>query len=191
MRRIKRGAQQQEPLNIETHHYNELILPQFRIKEWEIVFLRDNMPTPDFLYNSKYDWMHILHMLVYASQLCEYSRFDMEVVRWAIWTHDSGHYHDDIPEDQHGLMSAYVAANMMERAECEFDRGKIISIVGRHSRTDESISTEEAALRAADRLDCWRLPGFSGIDDSLMDAPGWRKVEKMARELRLQGGIDV
>ena len=185
-RRARRGGHQQ-PVNIETHSFVEMVIPQLRIAQWEIAFLHHNMPAPGML-ESRYGWLHILHLCIYASQLCEYSLFDMESVRWAILTHDCGHYHDDIIEDQHVVMSAYVAARMIEKVNNpDIDTGKIISLVGRHSDTDEAISKEEAVLRAADRLDCWRLPNFPGIDATLMEAPGWRKVEKIAKQLRLEG----
>jgi len=184
MRRTRRGKAENQETNIETHPYNELIIPQLQIAQWEIQFLYDNMPNPELLRDSHYDWMHILHMLVYASELCNYSTFDLEVVRWAILTHDSGHYHANIPESQHGLMGAYVAASMLEKAKSEIDRAKVISIVGRHSATNDSTCNEESALRAADRLDLWRIKGFTGIDSKLIDAPGWQKVEKIARQRR-------
>jgi len=189
MPRARRGKGTPQESNIETHPHNELIIPQLRIAQWEIQFLHDNMPAPELLQDSIYDWKHILHMLVYASALCNYSLFDMEIVRWAILAHDSGHYHTSIVETQHGLMGAYVAASMMKKAESKIDAGKVVGIIERHNATDDSTSNEESVLRAADRLDLWRLPDFAGIDSTLMEAPGWQKVEKIARQLRTHGGL--
>ena len=190
MPRARRGSIGQQPVNIETHPCNEHIIPQLRVSKFELELLRANMPFPELLEKPIHGWTHILHMLVYASELCNYSNFDLEVVRWAILSHDAGRYHDDMQETQHPLMGAYVAAKLIEKAEADVDAEQVIHIVGRHNMTDKSTSNEEAALRAADRLDLWRLPNFAGIDAAFMDAPGWRKVEKIARQLCLAGGIN-
>lgn len=188
MARSRRGSRTPPAPNIESHPYNEFIIPQMRVAKWELQFLRDNMPYPELLDMPIHGWMHILHMLVYASQLCNYSLFDMEVVRWAILTHDSGHYHDDIAEPRHQLMSAYIAASMIKKVNADkanvVDAVKLVNIVGNHSRNGPSAFIEESVLRAADRLDNWRLLDFPGIDAKLMDAPGWKKVEKKALQLR-------
>ena len=176
----------QEPYNIETHPYNKLIIPQLRVVKWQIDFLRDNMPAPELLEKPIHGWTHLLHMLVYASLFCNYSAFHLEVVKWAILTHDCGRYHDDLQESLHPSMSAHLARIMIAKG-VNVDADKVSSIVARHSQTNDAYCNEEAVLRASDRLDLWRLPNFKGIDEKLVTAPGWRKVEVMAKHLRLQG----
>ena len=192
MPRARRGSIGQQPVNIETHPCNEHIILQLRVSKRELELLRVNMPFPELLEKPVHGWNHILHMLVYASELCNYSNFDLEVVKWAILSHDAGRYHDDMQETQHPLMGAYVADKIIPTdgfylAQVE----SICSLVSRHNLTDKSTSNEEAALRAADRLDLWRMPNFGGIDAALMDAPGWRKVEKIARQLCLAGEVNI
>jgi hypothetical protein len=64
----------------------------------------------------------------------------------------------------------------------------VSNIVRRHSDNDKSQSTEEAIVRACERLDLYRMPDFDYvINPALMEAPGWQKVEKTARRLRLGG----
>lgn len=191
MPRARRGSIGQQPVNIETHSCNEHIIPQLRVSKFELELLRKNMPFPELLEKPVHGWTHILHMCVYASELCNYSNFDLEVVKWAILTHDAGRYHDDMQETQHPLMGAYVAGNTIPTEGVNFDQVcSICDIIRRHNMTDKSTSNEEAALRAADRLDLWRLPNFAGIDAAFMDAPGWRKVEAIARQLCLTGGVN-
>ena len=67
--KIKAGEAQGQ-YNIETHPYNKLIIPQLRVRKWEIDFLHDNMPAPELLEKPIHGWTHILHMLVYASLFC-------------------------------------------------------------------------------------------------------------------------
>jgi len=186
--RARRYSVGQQAVNVETHPYNDLIIPQLRITKQEIDFLHDNMPFPELLEMPIHGWMHIIHMLVYASELCNYSKFDLEVVRWAILTHDSGRYHDDMQESEHPLMGAYVAGRMIEKGRINVDAEQVMGVVRRHVGHDKAISSEEAVLRTCDRLDLWRLKNFSGLEDVLMDAPGWRTVEKIAKKLRLAGG---
>lgn len=176
-------------VNIETHQCNEAILPQFRTTLSDLHFVRDNMPAPEMLYEPRHGWQHSLYMLVYASVLCEYNRFDAESVRWAILTHDCGRYSDHMQESQHPLMSAYVFDRMAEKVPLRVDADLVSEIVRRHNLTDAPLSTEESILRTCDRLDLWRIPDFPGIDAKLVAAPGWQKVEKMAKRMRLEGKL--
>ena len=181
-------------INIETHPYNERILPTLRVPLHDLHFVRDNMPAPDVLNAQVHGWTHVLHMLVYASAFCQYADFDQAVVRWAILLHDAGRYSDDQEESKHGLMGAYVFSNMCKKADeagapVAVDQKQVIGIVERHTKTDEALSTEEAVVRACDRLDLWRLPGFTGLKPELMEAPGWQRVRNMARYMRLEGRL--
>lgn len=194
MPRRKRGPAGGVQINIENHPYNSFIIPQLQVKLWERNFTADNMPWKQLLDEPVHGWTHALHMLVYASLLCDHSAFDMEVVRWTILTHDSGRYTDHEQESLHPQYSAYIVRSMFSKARgagspVDVDGEKVINIVGRHNLVDDSQSTEEAVLRTADRLDLYRMPGFAGLNQDLMHAPGWREVEKTAKKARLEGQL--
>ena len=191
MPRRGRGSRNtSEAVDIQNHPYNEAILPQLRVDMDLLMFLYDRMPYPDLLEQPAHGWTHILHMLVYASDLCEYNApIDMDVVKWAILTHDSGRYHDTMQDTLHGQMGAYVAAKMLAASGLDIDAQKVIAVVSRHTMTDDPLSTEESVVRTCDRLDLWRVPGFQGINLELITAPGWPKVEKRARRMRLEGHL--
>ena len=180
-------------VDIETHPYNERILPKLRVKLGDLNFVKDNMPWKELMDAPIHGWTHLLHMLVYASELCKYSEFNMDVVRWAILLHDSGRYSDDREESEHGKMGAFIFRGMAAKAvraeqPIQVDVGHVETIVHYHAHAAfVSSSTEEAVVRTCDRLDLWRLPGFTGLDRELMEAPGWSKVEKIAERMRLEG----
>ena len=186
-----RGDTAQQQPNIETHEYNELIIPQLRVAQWELDFLRDNMPAPELLNMPIHGWTHILHMLVYASAFCRYGAINLDVVRWAILIHDSGRYHDNLQESLHGLMSRRVARKMSAKLDSKQSRygadDRVFEIVARHSLNDQPYCNEEGIVRACERLDLWRTKDFPGIKPKLVTAPGWLKVEKIARKLRVEG----
>jgi hypothetical protein len=176
-------------VNIETHPLIDRVLSALQVPLTDVMWVKDNMPTRAIMDDSIHGWQHVLHMLVYASALCQYADFDIAVVRWSILLHDSGRYSEDTEETVHGLMSAWVFGQMCKKATAvgqsiTVDEEQVIGIVGRHSMTDSSISTEEAVVRTCDRLDLYRLPGFERLNPELMEAPGWSKVAKIARELR-------
>lgn len=190
MPRNRRNSSGVLKIDIESHPYNDRILHGLRVKLSMVNFVKDNMPVPDIMDGSLHGWTHILHMLVYASECCLYADFDLDIVRWSIITHDSGRY-SDRQESMHGLMGANVFQRMCMKAEeagtpLQVSLEHVESIVARHSETDTASSTEEAVVRCCDRLDLWRLDGFKGINPELLEAPGWRRVEKLARELRLE-----
>jgi hypothetical protein len=180
-------------VNIENHPYNDHVLPALRVGMGDLNFVKDNMAFRDLMDAPIHGWTHILHMLVYASEFCNYSEFDMNVVRWAILLHDAGHYSDDREESEHGKYSAYIFRKMCLKARTAgqsipVDVGHVETIVHYHAHAAFiSSSTEEAVVRACDRLDLWRIPGFTGLDRELMEAPGWSKVEKIAKRMRLEG----
>ncbi|MHA2066099.1 MAG: HD domain-containing protein [Candidatus Thorarchaeota archaeon] len=187
-----------DEINIANHPYNEHILPALRISMSDLNFVKDNMPFRDLMDAPIHGWTHVIHMLVYASALCNYSAFDVDIVRWAILLHDSGRYSDDREESEHGKMGAWVFANMASKALKveqplldDVDIRRVKEIVFYHGRTAyPSSSTEEAVVRTADRLDLWRIPGFAGLDTGnpdFLEAPGWPKVEKIAKTMRLEG----
>jgi hypothetical protein len=187
MPRAKRGKNIPE-INIETHPLNERLLPQLHIKLSDIQWVKDNMPVPAIMDSDIHGWTHVLHMLAYASELREYSDFDLDVVKWAIVVHDSGRYTDG-EESMHGLMGAYIFARMCKKARdaeqpIDVREKHVIGIVGRHSKTDYALSTEEAVVRTCDRLDLWRLDNFTGFKTELMQASGWKTVQKLAWKLR-------
>lgn len=191
MPRNRRSSPDAVKINIESHPYNDRILPDLRVKLWVLDYVKDHMPAQDVMDGSVHGWTHILHMLVYASAFCLYADFDQNTVRWAIVCHDSGRY-SDREESMHGLMGANVFQRMCIKAEeadspLQVNHEEVMNIIARHSETAAASSTEEAVVRCCDRLDLWRIDGFRGINPELMEAPSWRKVERLARELRMEG----
>lgn len=175
-------------VTIQTHPYAKAVLSQLRVDNPTLDCMHDRMPYPDLLEQHNHGWVHILHMLVYASDLCEYNtNIDMSVVKWSILTHDCGRYHDTMQESLHGKMGAYVAEKMIGENQIDVDVQKVVDIVSRHSLEDDPLSTEESVVRTCDRLDLWRLPGFQGLNPQLVTAAGWSRVEKRAKRMRLEG----
>ena len=177
-------------MTIQAHPYNKAVLAPLRVDKSLLDCMGDRMPWKELLEQPVHGWPHILHMLVYASDLCEYNvNIDMAVIKWAILTHDSGRYHDTMQESLHGRMSAYVAKTMLDENDFDVDAQKVMDIATRHSLDDDPLSTEESVVRTCDRLDLWRLPGFQGVNPKLMTAAGWSKVERRAKRMRLEGKI--
>lgn len=186
--------------SIDDHPLRKMIIPYMQVSGEKLEIIKASMPAPEMMDAPHHGWTHIMHMLIYASELCRYSDFDLDVVKWAIIFHDTGRMVDEGAEENHPRIGAEVMGKVLRLMRVasrggigahskviDLLAGRIHPIILNHTSTEKAQTTEEAVLRTADRLDLWRVAGFKGLNAAYMDAPGWKDVEKVAKKLRLEG----
>jgi HD superfamily phosphodiesterase len=163
--------------------------PALRVDDREYEILMGVMDNHDLLSSLVHGRDHIEHMLLYATMLMKFLPCDPQIVKYACLLHDAGRIHD-AGDPEHPARGAVVAKRyfaIMHQSDAgvvDVDEVAVCNIIRRHGLTDKAQTNEEALVRAADRLDLWRLDGFAGVDRNLVDCPGWEVVQVVAKYLR-------